>query len=64
MIKIYSSKTKEEAGLKAAKSFAETLAGKPDAVLGLATGSSPSLCMTLLPICIIAEKYPSHVRPA
>ncbi len=41
MIKIYSSKTKEEAGLKAAKSFASALAEKPDAILGLATGSSP-----------------------
>ena len=41
MIKIYYSKTKEEAGALAAKSFASVLCKKPDAVLGLATGSSP-----------------------
>lgn len=41
MIKIYFFKTKEEAGFKAAESFAATLKEKPDAVLGLATGSSP-----------------------
>lgn len=40
-MKIFCSKTKEEAGLKAAKSFAEVLKNKPEAVLGLATGSSP-----------------------
>ncbi len=41
MVKIYYSKTKEEAGVKAAKSFAAVINNKPDAVLGLATGSSP-----------------------
>lgn len=40
-MKIFCSKTKEEAGLKAAISFAEVLKNKPDATLGLATGSSP-----------------------
>ena len=40
-MKIFYSKTKEEAGLKAAKSFAAVLKNKPDAILGLATGSSP-----------------------
>ena len=41
MIKIYYSKTKEEAGTKAALSIADTVNSKKDAVLGLATGSSP-----------------------
>ena len=41
MVKIYYSKTKEEAGLKAAKSVAATIEAKPTALLGLATGSSP-----------------------
>ena len=41
MIKIYCSETKEEAGKLAAMSFAATLKEKPDATLGLATGSSP-----------------------
>ena len=40
-MKIFCSKTKEEAGLKAAISFAEVLKNKPDATLGLATGSTP-----------------------
>ena len=40
-MKIFYSKTKEEAGLKAAKSFVAVLKNKPDAILGLATGSSP-----------------------
>ena len=40
-MKIFYSKTKEEAGKKAAGSFAAVLKSKPDAVLGLATGSSP-----------------------
>lgn len=42
MIKIYYSSTKKEAGVKAANSIAELLKSKPDAVLGLATGSSPT----------------------
>ena len=41
MVKIFYSKTKEEAGEKAAKSLAAVINAKPDAVLGLATGSSP-----------------------
>lgn len=41
MIKIYCSQTKEKAGELAAASFAATLKEKPNAVLGLATGSSP-----------------------
>lgn len=41
MIRIYSSKTKEEAGALAAKSIAEIIKNKPDCLLGLATGSSP-----------------------
>ena len=41
MIKIYYSKTKEEAGVKAAKSIADTINNTKGAVLGLATGSSP-----------------------
>ena len=41
MIKIYYSNTKKEAGVKAANSIASLLKVKPDAVLGLATGSSP-----------------------
>ena len=41
MIKIYFSKTKEEAGELAAKSIAAVIKSKPGAVLGLATGSSP-----------------------
>lgn len=40
-MKIFCSKTKEEAGIKAAKSFAAVLKNKPNATLGLATGSSP-----------------------
>lgn len=42
MIKIYYSSTKKEAGVKAANSIAELLKSKPNAVLGLATGSSPT----------------------
>ena len=42
MIKIYYSSTKKEAGVKAANSIASLLKEKPDAVLGLATGSSPT----------------------
>ena len=41
MIKIFYSATKKEAGVKAAGSIAALLKTKPDAVLGLATGSSP-----------------------
>ena len=41
MIKIYYSATKKEAGVKAANSIASLLKVKADAVLGLATGSSP-----------------------
>ena len=41
MIKIIYSKTAEEAGIKAAGVIAEVVKNKPDAVLGLATGSSP-----------------------
>ena len=41
MVKIFYSKTKEEAGEKAAKSLAAVINAKPDAVLGLATGSTP-----------------------
>ena len=42
MIKIYYSETKAEAGVKAANSIANLLKEKPSAVLGLATGSSPT----------------------
>ena len=42
MIKIYYSRTKKEAGVKAANSIAALLKVKNDAVLGLATGSSPT----------------------
>ena len=42
MIKIYYSATKQEAGVKAANSIASLLKTKSDAVLGLATGSSPT----------------------
>ena len=42
MIKIYYSNNKKEAGVKAANSIASLLKVKPDAVLGLATGSSPT----------------------
>lgn len=42
MIKIYYSATKKEAGVKAANSIAALLKVKADAVLGLATGSSPT----------------------
>ena len=42
MIKIYYSATKNEAGVKAANSIAALLKVKADAVLGLATGSSPT----------------------
>lgn len=41
MIKIFYSETKEGAGALAALSFADTLNKKPNALLGLATGSSP-----------------------
>ena len=41
MVKIYYSKTKQEAGKKAAQSILNILNVKKDAVLGLATGSSP-----------------------
>ena len=41
MIRIYYSATKKEAGVKAANSIASLLKVKNDAVLGLATGSSP-----------------------
>lgn len=41
MIKIYYSKNKEEAGMKAARCVAEIVNRKKNAVLGLATGSSP-----------------------
>lgn len=41
MIKIYYSNTKKEAGVKAANSIAALIKTKSDAVLGLATGSSP-----------------------
>lgn len=40
-MKIYCFNTKEEAGAAAALSIATTVKNKPDAVLGLATGSSP-----------------------
>ncbi|MBE6536586.1 MAG: glucosamine-6-phosphate deaminase [Ruminococcaceae bacterium] len=40
-MKVYYSTTKKEAGVKAANSIASLLKSKPDAVLGLATGSSP-----------------------
>ena len=42
MIKVYYSSTKKEAGVKAANSIANLLKSKPDSVLGLATGSSPT----------------------
>ena len=41
MIKIIESKTAAEAGVKAAAVIAEIVKNKPNAVLGLATGSSP-----------------------
>ena len=41
MVKIFYSKTSKEAGAKAAASLASVIAEKSDAVLGLATGSSP-----------------------
>ncbi len=41
MLKIVYSRTAEEAGIKAAEMVAELIKRKPDAVLGLATGSSP-----------------------
>ena len=41
-MKIYYSKTKKEAGIKAAKSLAKTVKENEFAVLGLATGSSPT----------------------
>ena len=41
MIKIIASKTAEEAGINAAAVIADIVKNKPDAVLGLATGSSP-----------------------
>ena len=51
-MKIFCSQTKEIAGVKAAKSFADVLKNKPDAVLGLATGSSPEpMYLTLADMC-------------
>ncbi len=41
MIKIIASETKKEVGIKAADVVSAVLKNKPDAVLGLATGSSP-----------------------
>lgn len=41
MIKIIASKTAEEAGIAAAEVIAEIVKNKPNATLGLATGSSP-----------------------
>lgn len=41
MLKLICKKTIEEASLSAAKIMAEVIKNKPDAVLGLATGSSP-----------------------
>ena len=41
MIKIIASKTAEEAGINAAAVIADIVKNKPNAVLGLATGSSP-----------------------
>ena len=41
MVKIFYSETSAEAGVKAAKSIASVVAAKPNATLGLATGSSP-----------------------
>ena len=41
-MKIYYSKTKKEAGIKAAKSLSKTVKENEFAVLGLATGSSPT----------------------
>ena len=41
MIKIIASKTAEEAGIAAAEVIADIVKAKPNAVLGLATGSSP-----------------------
>lgn len=41
MIKILYSKTAEEAGVKGANIIADVIKNKPNAVLGLATGSSP-----------------------
>ena len=56
MIKIFYSKTKEEAGVKAAQSFARLLNEKPDATLGLATGSSPEIMYaTLAEMCKSGE---------
>lgn len=42
MIKIFYSKTKKEAGVKAANSIAKVINQKENSVLGLATGSSPT----------------------
>lgn len=54
MVKIFCSKIKEEAGALAADSIARIIKEKPDALLGLATGSSP------IPMynCLV-EKYRS-----
>ena len=41
MIKIIALKTAEEAGIAAAEVIAEIVKNKPNATLGLATGSSP-----------------------
>lgn len=55
-MKIFYSKTKEEAGKLAAASFASVLKNKKDAVLGLATGSSPEpMYLCLADMCARGE---------
>ncbi len=56
MIKIYSAKTDKESGVFAAGVLADVIKSKPDAVMGLATGSSPlNMYKELIRMCSRGE---------
>ena len=56
MIKFICGKTNEEASVLAAKVMADVIKEKPDAVLGLATGSSPiNMYRELIRMCVAGE---------
>ncbi len=63
MIKIIAAKTAEEAGKKAAEVIAGVVSAKPNAVLGLATGSSPlGMYAELIRMCKAGEISFKDVR--
>lgn len=63
MIKIISAKTESEASISAANVIADVIKAKPDAVLGLATGSSPiNTYRELIRMCESSELSFSRVK--